>query len=37
MDLKDVWIKKMIFNGLEVSCFHNYFVLTIYTSYSLQN
>jgi hypothetical protein len=29
MDLKDGWIKKLIFNGLEASCFHNHFALTI--------
>jgi hypothetical protein len=29
MDLKDGWIKKLIFNGLEACCFHNHFALTI--------
>jgi|GEM_PF-3033608 len=29
MDLKDGWIKKLIFNGLEAIFFHNHFVLTI--------
>ena len=29
MDLKDGWIKKMIFNGLEANWFHNHFALTI--------
>ncbi len=29
MDLKDGWIKKLIFNGLEASCFHNQFALAI--------
>ena len=29
MDWKDGWIKKLIFNGLEASCFHNHFALTI--------
>jgi hypothetical protein len=28
MDLKDGWIKKLIFNGLEAICFHNHFALT---------
>ncbi len=28
MDLKDGWIKKLIFNGLEASYFHNHFALT---------
>jgi len=30
MDLKDGWIKKLIFNELEANCFHNHFALTIY-------
>ena len=29
MDLKDGWIKKMIFNGSEACCFHNHFALTV--------
>jgi len=28
MDLKDGWIKKFDFKGLEDSCFHNPFALT---------
>jgi hypothetical protein len=28
MDLKDGWIKKLIFNGLEAIYFHNHFPLT---------
>jgi hypothetical protein len=28
MDLRDGWIKKLIFNGLEDICFHNSFTLT---------
>ncbi len=29
MDLKDGWIKKLIFNGLEANFFHDHFALTI--------
>jgi hypothetical protein len=29
MDLKDGWIKKLIFHGLEASWFQNHFALTI--------
>ncbi len=29
MDLKDGWIKKLIFNGLEVRFFRNHFALAI--------
>jgi hypothetical protein len=32
MDLKDGWIKKLIFNGLEADCFPNHFGLTIHES-----
>jgi hypothetical protein len=29
IDLKDVWIKKFIFNGLKANAFHKHFALTI--------
>jgi len=31
LDLKDGWIKNLIFKGLDANCFHNHFALTIFS------